>query len=68
MEVAMADELLLTIEETARRLEMCKSMIYRFIRRGELPSLKIGGSRRVLVSELEAFVQRLRDESDEAKT
>lgn len=57
----MASELLLTIDEAARRLDMCKSMVYRFIRRGDLPSLKIGGSRRVLVRELEAFVERLSD-------
>lgn len=57
----MANELLLTIDEAARRMQLCKSMVYRFIRRGELPSLKIGGSRRVMARELEAFVERLRE-------
>jgi len=57
----MANELLLRIDDVAERLNMCRSVVYRFIRRGELASLKINGSRRVLVTELEAFVQRLRD-------
>ncbi|MDP9236362.1 MAG: helix-turn-helix domain-containing protein [Chloroflexota bacterium] len=38
-------------------------MVYRFIESGSLPSLKIGGSRRIVVADLERFVQRLREES-----
>ena len=57
----MANELLLTIDDVAERLYMCRSVVYRYIRRDQLPSLKIGGSRRVLGRELEAFVERLRD-------
>jgi excisionase family DNA binding protein len=60
----MADELLLTIDEASRRLGMCRSVVYRFIRSGDLLSMKIGGSRRVLVSDLEDFVKRLRGNSN----
>ncbi len=61
----MADELLLTVGECARRLGFGKSLVYRFIRRGELRSLRIGGARRVLVAELDEFVTRLRERRDE---
>jgi hypothetical protein len=33
------------------------------LRCGELRSVKVGGSRRILVSDLEAFVQRLVEQS-----
>jgi excisionase family DNA binding protein len=39
-------------------------MTYRLIQTGGLPSLKIGGARRILVADLEEFVQSLRDETD----
>jgi excisionase family DNA binding protein len=64
----MANELLLRIDDVAERLSCCRSVVYRWVRLGLLPSLKIGGSRRVLASELEAFVERLRDQSDETKS
>jgi excisionase family DNA binding protein len=40
-------------------------MTYEFIRRGELKSVKVGGARRVLVSDLHEFVRNLKDQSDE---
>jgi excisionase family DNA binding protein len=61
----MADELLLTVDEASRRISMCRSVVYRFIRRGELPSMKIGGSRRVLARELKEFIERLRERRDD---
>ncbi|HYM16266.1 MAG TPA: helix-turn-helix domain-containing protein [Dehalococcoidia bacterium] len=61
----MADELLLKVGEVARRLGFGKSLVYRLIRDGELRSVRIGGARRVLVAELNEFIQRLKERRDE---
>jgi len=55
----MGDEVLVTVEEAARRLALSRSVVYALIGRGELGSLKIGSSRRVPVDALDAFVARL---------
>jgi len=60
----MSDEILITVREAGRRLGLGRSMTYRLIQTGGLPSLKIGGARRILVADLEEFVQSLRDETD----
>ena len=40
----MSDELLITIVETARRLGLGRSLTYRFIQTGELPSAALVAS------------------------
>jgi excisionase family DNA binding protein len=60
----MCEQLLLRVEEAARRLNIGRSLAYRFIQSGQLPSVKVAGARRVLVSDLEEFVSQLK-ESDE---
>jgi len=61
----MCERLLISVTEAARLLGFGRSMTYEFIRRGELKSLKIGGARRVLVSDVHEFVRRLREEADD---
>lgn len=56
----MADEELLDVNECARRLGLGRSLVYQYIRAGDLPSVKLGRARRVLVADLRAFVRRLR--------
>jgi len=51
---------LITVEEAARRLSIARSHVYRYLERGELPSLLIGRCRRVAVQDLEEFVRRRR--------
>ncbi len=58
----MESKLLLTVDEAAQRLGIGRSHAYVFILRGELPSLKLGRSRRVPASALEDFVERLKAE------
>ena len=58
----MPEHVLLTIPEAARRLSIARSHLYKHLQRGTLPSVYIGRSRRILVSDLEAFVDRLRDQ------
>ena len=55
------DELLVSIEEAARRLQVSRSTLYLLIQRGELQSIKIGASRRVPVAALDEFVARQRE-------
>ncbi len=61
----MCEPLLLKVDDAADRLALGRSITYGLIQRGELPSVKIGGARRVLLSDLEAFVARLREQYDE---
>jgi excisionase family DNA binding protein len=62
----MSEVLLLTVTETARRIGLGRTVTYDLIRRGELRSLKIGGSRRVAAADIEEFVLRLREQGDDA--
>ena len=60
----MCDVLLLRVEDAARRLGLGRSLTYRFIQTGQLRSVKVGGARRIMSSDLEEFVLRLREEDD----
>ena len=61
----MCDQILLKVRDAARLLGLGRSMTYEFIRNGELKSIKVGGARRVLVSDLHEFVEDLKKRSDE---
>jgi excisionase family DNA binding protein len=54
------DELLLTVEETARRLRIGRTLVYQLISSGELESVKVGRLRRVPAECLPAYVATLR--------
>lgn len=59
----MCEPLLLTVEQAACRLNLGRSFVYQhLIQPGLLPSIKVQGARRVLVSDLEEFVQKLKRE------
>ena len=53
---AHVESLLYTPAEAARALKMSRSKVYQMIRAGEIPSVKIGDSRRVPVNELNAWI------------
>ena len=57
MKADMADEILLSVREAARRLGIGRSLLYRLLLDGQITSVKIGRSRRVPVSALEDFVK-----------
>jgi excisionase family DNA binding protein len=59
----MCEQILLTVIEAARRLSLGRSLTYRYIQTGELRSVKVGGARRVLVTDLQEFVRRLQEAS-----
>jgi excisionase family DNA binding protein len=56
---APATKLLLKVEEAAHLLSLSRKTIYDLMRRGELASLKIGGSRRIPLTALHDFIARL---------
>jgi excisionase family DNA binding protein len=62
----MCDEALLLLKVTAAaaKLSMGRSVMYRYIQTGALRSVKIGGARRILVSDLRDFVRRLSEEAE----
>lgn len=56
---ASGETLLLTCEETARELRIARRRIFEMIADGQLPSVKIGASRRIRRADLEKFVREL---------
>jgi excisionase family DNA binding protein len=56
-----AARLLVDIGEAAKRLSVSKRTIASLVFSGQLASVKLGRCRRIAVSELEAYVERLRD-------
>ena len=59
----MSEELLITIPEAARRLSIARSHLYQHLKRGSIRSVHIGRSRRILVKDLNLFIEDLRVES-----
>jgi excisionase family DNA binding protein len=52
--------LLVTPEQAAIRLAICRTKVYELLREGELESVRIGSSRRIPAAALAEYVQRLR--------
>lgn len=49
---------LLRADEVAQRLNISRSLAYQLMQRGEIPTVRFGGSVRVRESDLGAYVQR----------
>ena len=60
----MEHELLITIPEACRRLSIGRTRLYELLKLRVLPSVKIGSSRRIAVSDLDDFVQVLKEAED----
>lgn len=58
--------LLLTVEEAAERIGICRSNMFKLIRQGDVESVTIGRLRRVTPAALEAFVRRLSQRQEPA--
>jgi excisionase family DNA binding protein len=52
-------ETMLTVEEAAKALRLSRTKTFALLKDGSLRSVKIGRSRRVPVSALEAFIAKL---------
>lgn len=53
-----------TAEQVAEFLQVHVNTVYDLAKRGEIPSFKIGGSRRFDPVELRAYLERRREESE----
>jgi excisionase family DNA binding protein len=53
-------QLLLTAEQAAATLAICRTKVYELLRKGELESVQIGTSRRIPYEALTDYVRRLR--------
>lgn len=58
---ATGERLLLTVEEAARRLGIGRSLAWRLVRSGELPSVRLGRLVRVPERKLQAWLDRQSD-------
>lgn len=54
------EPLLLTTEQAATSLAICRTKVYELLRNGELESVQIGASRRIPAAALVEYVRRLR--------
>lgn len=50
---------LMTVQEAARVLRLSRSKVYQIVARGDLPSVRIDGSRRVKARDLERYIDQL---------
>ena len=55
----MEDKMLYTLTDVAAALSVGRSKVYELVRSGALPSVRIGGSRRVRGEELATYVDSL---------
>ena len=60
----MLEPLLVTVEEAARRLGVGRTLLYQQVRRGALPSVRVGRCRRIAVADLERYVEHLREHAN----
>ena len=54
------EPLLVTAEQAATSLSICRTKVYELLRNGELESVRIGTSRRIPAAALAEYVERLR--------
>ena len=58
----MEDEQLLTVDEVAERLSLSRSKVYELLAGGDIPSVHIGRARRVIATDLDTWITRLKEE------
>ncbi len=51
-----------SLEEAAELLSLSRSVLYRLIQEGDLPTVLVGRSRRITYAQLDAFVRKLEQE------
>lgn len=57
------EELLLTVEEAARRIKFSRSKTYQLVADGEIPSIQVGSQRRIPIAALAQWLARKVEES-----
>ena len=64
----VAQPLLLTPDQAAASLSICRTEVYELLRNGDLESVQIGTSRRIPEACLGEYVHRLRCRANDAET
>ena len=64
-DASLPAHLLLTAEQAAASLAICRTKLYELLRNGQLESIRIGTSRRIPTSALAEYVERIREERAE---
>jgi excisionase family DNA binding protein len=59
---SLTSQLLLTAEQAAATLAICRTKVYDLLRKGQLESVQIGTSRRIPYVALTKYMQNLRDD------
>jgi len=57
-------QLLLTVEQAKRALGIGRSHLYKVLARGELKSVKIGGSRRIPAVALDRYIEEMMEDAE----
>jgi len=52
------EKLLLTVDQTAAMLALGRTSVYKLMGQGELAYVKIGGSRRIRIGDIDALISR----------
>jgi len=60
-----SQQLLLTTEQAGHALQIGRSHLYTILARGEIKSIKIGGSRRIPMTELERYIEGEMEDDEE---
>jgi excisionase family DNA binding protein len=56
--------LLLTVEEAAERIGICRANMFKLIRQGDVRSVRVGRLRRTTPAALEQFIAQLSERDD----
>ncbi|MFB6392691.1 helix-turn-helix domain-containing protein [Polymorphospora lycopeni] len=59
--------ILLTVQEAADRLSVSRSTLYALMKSGELRSITIRANRRLALTDVDAYVQKLLDQASKTK-
>lgn len=59
----MEEREFLRVRQVALALSISPASVYRLLDSGQLPSRRFGGARRILRSDLEAYLKRTKEES-----
>ncbi len=59
VETASSSKLLLTVEEAAQVMSLGRTLMYALVMRKQITSIKVGRTRRIPLTALEQYVQRL---------
>lgn len=58
IETSLNQQILLKAADVAKRLNVSRSLAYQLMQRGDIPTVRFGGSVRVKTSDLDEYIRR----------